>query len=107
MRLSSKQIAGIVLSLSPFINNQPAELCLYGSRVNDNLKGGDIDLLLLVEKSDLVTDLNVKKHYILSAIKKTIGDQRIDLLIIDKNKALDDNFIKMILPNSISLKTWK
>jgi predicted nucleotidyltransferase len=43
MRLSSFEIASIVeLVKKHFANN--AEVYLFGSRVNDELKGGDIDL---------------------------------------------------------------
>ena len=106
MRLSNKQIDGIILSLSNFIGNERAELRLYGSRVNDRLKGGDIDLLLLVEKQTLIKELHEKKHYILSAIKKIIDDQKIDLLIADKSSINDDNFLKMIVPTSVAMYTW-
>lgn len=43
MRLSSFEIASIVeLVKKHFANN--AEVFLFGSRVNDELKGGDVDL---------------------------------------------------------------
>lgn len=106
MRLTNKQIQDIILSLTSYISNEHAELRLYGSRVNDSLKGGDIDLLLLVENARFIIELGEKKHYILAAIKKRLGDQKIDLLIADKNNIHEDSFIKMIFPNSISLKTW-
>ena len=52
---------------------------MYGSRVNDQLKGGDIDLLLLVEKAALAEELREKKHIILASIKKRLGDQKIEM----------------------------
>ena len=106
MRLSDQQIKNLILALSPFIGSNHAELRLYGSRVSDQLKGGDIDLLLLVEKASLTEALCEKKHYILTAIKKKLGDQKIDLLITDRNKIHEDCFLKMITPTSLHLNTW-
>ena len=106
MRLKKEQVEGIVLSLNPFIGNECAELRLYGSRVNDELKGGDIDLLLLIEEPNLTNELRGEKHSILAAIKKRLGDQKIDLLITDKSTLNEDCFLKMIAPTSLHLKTW-
>ena len=110
MRLTEQQITNLILSLTPFLveraKNEHVELRLYGSRINDQLKGGDIDLLLLVENPNLITQLQEKKHHVLAAIKKRIGDQKIDLLIADKNTMHADPFLKMIEPTSLLLKTW-
>lgn len=40
MRLTSQQIQGLISALSPFIGKQPAQLKLYGSRVDDTCRGG-------------------------------------------------------------------
>ena len=106
MRLSNKQIESIISALTPYIGNEQAELRLYGSRVHDELKGGDIDLLLLVEQSAVTTALYEQKHYILAAIKKLLGDQKIDLLITDRKKVNEDSFLKMIEPTSQCLYIW-
>ena len=106
MRLTPQQTTGIILAINSFLEDHPAELRLYGSRVKDDLKGGDIDLLLLLKDADLALKLVEIKHYVISAIKKHIGDQKIDLLITD-HLALDhDAFLKMIFPESLLLKKW-
>jgi predicted nucleotidyltransferase len=106
MRLSKKQSDAIISALMPFIEHEQAELRLYGSRVNDTLKGGDIDLLLLMDDPSLINRLSEKKHYLLAAIKKRLGDEKIDLLIANKQELNDDHFLKLIIPASIILKIW-
>ena len=45
MRLTAEQIKGIISAVTTYLQSY-AELRLYGSRVRDDLKGGDIDLLI-------------------------------------------------------------
>lgn len=84
MRLSDIEVMGIINGIDPFITTRPADLRLYGSRVDDTKKGGDIDLML-----------------------KNIGDRKIDLLIFDTLSLESDPFIALTFPSSISLKEWK
>lgn len=55
---------------------------LFGSRVNDSLKGGDIDLYIETEKHALLQD----KISLLSHLKLNIGDQKIDVVVNAPNK---------------------
>lgn len=103
MRLASNQIVALTSSLAPFLQNQTGELRLYGSRTNDSLKGGDIDLLLIIEDAATVNHLREMKHYLLSAIKKQLGEQKIDLCISTKDEIERDSFLKMIFPESVLL----
>jgi hypothetical protein len=80
MRLNADEVEGIILGIESFILNFRAELRLYGSRVDDFKKGGDIDLLLFVPL-DVKNKLADVKHKILANIKKRIGDRKVDLLI--------------------------
>ena len=107
MRLSKQQITLIINAISPFIANESCELRLFGSRVHDEAKGGDIDLLLVTDKEKLLNSLLLNKHKILAAIKKEIGDQKIDLKIASQKEDQSDPFLKIILPDSITLKLWK
>jgi predicted nucleotidyltransferase len=55
------------------------EIVLFGSRIDDNQKGGDIDLFI---KPSVVSDsLFEQKLRFLTALKKEIGDQKIDLVL--------------------------
>lgn len=57
---------------------EKGELYLFGSRVNDTRKGGDIDLYIVADHRDR---LGEKRIEFLTQIKRHIGDQRIDLVI--------------------------
>ena len=78
MRLSEKQIEIIKNSLKKYFGHDFA-VYLFGSRVDDSKKGGDIDIL--VELNKISPDLFEKKIRVLSDIKSKIGEQKIDLII--------------------------
>ena len=116
MRLSEKEISNIVTALGFFITselneqtgqNEQAELRLYGSRVDDKAKGGDIDLLLIVTTQEFVAKLIYNKPEILVAIKKLLGERRIDLKIATFSAIAEDPFLKIIFPQSILLHKFK
>ena len=106
MRLTHAQMTGFVTALSPYIKSHCAELRLYGSRVDDNKKGGDIDLLLLTDTLELAQQLREQKHYLLASIEKQIGEQKVDLLIASKEEESEHVFLRMILPESVVLHGW-
>lgn len=57
---------------------EKGELYLFGSRVDDARKGGDIDLYIVADHRDRMGE---KRIEFLTQIKQKIGDQRIDLVI--------------------------
>lgn len=60
-----------------------ARVSLFGSRVNDQARGGDIDLL--IECAEPVEN-RVKLELKMTAIlQQRLGDQRIDVLVTDPN----------------------
>ncbi len=62
-----------------------AELWLFGSRVDDNAKGGDIDLYLEVEDDNQLLEHRLDYLFRLS---KVLGEQRVDLIIHRRGKQL-------------------
>jgi len=63
------------------------EVYLFGSRVDDAKKGGDIDLYLVVNNH---LNLFEKKIKFSSKLKKALGDQKIDIVFnIDKNRLIE------------------
>lgn len=54
------------------------ELYLFGSRVDETQRGGDIDLLIV---PDSFHDITAKKIRFLVALKRSIGEQKIDVVI--------------------------
>lgn len=74
MRLTEserKSIRNIFFELDPH-----AQVLLFGSRVFDNKKGGDIDLLVI---SSIITEQN--RRSIKLKLYDALGEQKIDLLI--------------------------
>lgn len=67
---------------------QHGDLYLFGSRVDDNKKGGDIDLYIIPKTKK---DLTLKKIDFLVELKKSLGEQKIDI-VIDKglNRLIDE-----------------
>lgn len=58
-----------------------AQVKLFGSRINDNARGGDIDLL--VELPFCMADIERKTMQLTARLQLRIGDQPIDVLVID------------------------
>lgn len=71
---------------------QQGDIYLFGSRVDDNQKGGDIDLYIDTKYSD---DFFEKKIEFLCTLKSLIGEQKIDLILSkDKNRAIEQEALK-------------
>lgn len=77
MRLEKKYIDLFVDTAREFFGSS-TKLYLFGSRVDDNKRGGDIDLYL---ETDIKEDLLNKKIKFLVTVKKVTGDRKIDLVI--------------------------
>ncbi|MBI9107247.1 MAG: nucleotidyltransferase domain-containing protein [Spirochaetales bacterium] len=70
----------------------PGKIYLFGSRVDDDEKGGDIDLF--IETADL-DHLREKKIDFLVELKSRIGDQKIDLVISkDESRIIEQEALK-------------
>lgn len=79
IRLRDDDIKDII-SLFVTMFSKGDRLWLFGSRVNPNKKGGDIDLYVETQIQDLSL-LVEKKHRFISDLKLKIGDQKIDLIL--------------------------
>lgn len=96
MRISQKEKTTIVSAVH---DKDPAAIIfLFGSRTRDELKGGDIDLLVVSENIDFSTKLEI-----LVRIKALLGEQKIDLKILSSAKAAADPFTQSILPGAVRL----
>jgi len=94
MRLTTDEISNIKQSVLAL--DASADVYLFGSRIDDALRGGDIDLLIkseIIQKRDLRT---IRQRFF-----DVFGEQKMDLLLDggDTNNA----FINMIKPKSIKL----
>jgi len=90
MRLTQKQIEAISESFKEIF--QSGKIYLFGSRVDESKKGGDIDLYIDTDDKD---NLSLKKIDFLVSLKRKIGEQKIDVVISrDKNRAIEQEAIK-------------
>ncbi len=66
---------------------QQGRIYLFGSRVDDSKKGGDIDLYIVTPNQE---NLFMKKIKFLAKVKKEIGEQKIDVVFnIDSNRLIE------------------
>lgn len=90
MRISNKYISVFKKYFLEFFHE--GDIYLFGSRVDDSKKGGDIDLYLeVLDHSDLFD----KKIKFLSRIKRELGDQKIDIVFnTDSSRLIEQEAIK-------------
>lgn len=90
MRLTNQEKNSIVECI--LRKDGAAQVFLYGSRLDDNLKGGDIDLLILSESLSFRDKIDL-----LIELKDLLGDQKIDLSVKSHDAAVSDPFFAHIL----------
>lgn len=78
MRLTDYQ-RGRILDVIKRNFGETANVYLFGSRVDDHKKGGDIDLLVVMSGS--IDDLEYLKIKSITGIQFAIGDQKIDMVV--------------------------
>ena len=85
MRLSSESRTRIKdVTQSVFGDN--ASVCLFGSRLDEMAKGGDIDLLIILETPTAdAAALNARYNALL---QMKLGLQKIDVLVVDPSTEL-------------------
>lgn len=93
MRLSKKEIETIKAVIAKY--DRSAGVHLFGSRVDDKKKGGDIDLLVFSDNLNFNDNLKIKIE-----LKEIIGDQKIDIIITHDRS---DPFVDLIYDSSVKL----
>jgi len=78
MRLNQHQIDTLKRIGSEVFGSQ-AKLMLFGSRTNDNRRGGDIDLYVTVMDQTPEQLFDAKLDFLVKA-KRALGEQRIDVV---------------------------
>lgn len=77
MRLNPDQIE-IIRHATRDAFGPGAEVFLFGSRVDDNKRGGDVDLLVHPDKAD---HLLGRKIRFLGLLERQLGERKIDVVI--------------------------
>ena len=71
---------------------EEGEIYLFGSRVDDTKKGGDIDLYLVIDEEE---NRFQKKLKFLAKIKKELGEQKIDVIFNrDKERLIEQKALQ-------------
>ena len=79
MRLTPQQQSTIRTAVAETFGEN-ATIWLFGSRVDDNKRGGDIDLLIETKELD-VTKIVRSELAFLTKLQMKLGEQRIDVLV--------------------------
>lgn len=83
MRLTEKQIEAIrQLFKKYFLKND--HIWLFGSRVDDTKRGGDIDLYIETGYDTISTMVTSKRSFLIE-LEEKIGEQKIDIVINQMN----------------------
>lgn len=102
MRLKSHEVQAIISVFQPILSRSNGRLFLFGSRVDDAKKGGDIDLLLVVPQAsiDLIKSDKIK---LINSLQMLIGEQRIDVTVASPESMKSDPFLLSISESLVSL----
>lgn len=74
MRLANEELS--VISDTIRQADTQAQIYLFGSRVDDAANGGDIDLLVLSKRINLMTKLDI-----LAGLHQKLGERKIDIAV--------------------------
>lgn len=72
-----------------------ARIWLFGSRADDTSKGGDIDVMVLSNRINLMAKLDI-----LAQLHQTLGEQKIDLVISPDDAPA---FVKLAIATGVPL----
>ena len=93
MRLGVDQVCAIKSAVK--MVDADAEIKLFGSRIDDEKRGGDIDLLI---DSSIMGWREVAK--LRGLLESNLGEQKIDIILKSKS---DPSFIQMIEADAVLL----
>ena len=96
MRLTQEEQKLIKNAVNKYDNS--AKVFLFGSRVHDDQRGGDIDLLCISDEIDRLSRRNIRLDLL-----ERLGEQKIDLIVRSTENAKEDAFVKSIFQNSVEL----
>ena len=99
MRLTLHQ-RSIIKSLVIQYFGVSSTVYLFGSRVDDHQKGGDIDLLIQTQQN--IQELVHSEMYFRSALNNQIGEQKVDVLTYNPS-AKSSKIIEIALKTAVPL----
>jgi predicted nucleotidyltransferase len=95
MRLSTEKIENLKESITTILPN--SKIYLFGSRVDDFKKGGDIDILIVADRRlDFREKAKIERNFF-----EKFGEQKLDLISFEYNT--DNAFKSVALQEAIRL----
>jgi len=95
MRVSKEKLEFLKKIIESAIDN--VDIYIFGSRVESEKKGGDIDVLVLADKKISL----IKKMQIKIKFWKKFGEQKIDIVSYTRNQ--ESTFKNLILQSAIKI----
>jgi predicted nucleotidyltransferase len=86
MRLSHHQTEAIVAAARAVLGSQ-VRVTLFGSRLDDHARGGDIDLLLEVPQA--VDSPAWLAACVTARVQRALGDRKVDVLLLTPETAIE------------------
>ena len=102
MRLTPNQI-NVINTIARKYFGQDVQDFLFGSRVDAEKKGGDIDLFIKNKHQRLLT--LETKVYFLAELKSVIGNQKIDVVFDNAVTRTKKIFYQSIIRHTVELKS--
>jgi len=96
MRIQPEEQAAIISTITNF--DKESEIYLFGSRIDDTKRGGDIDVLV---KSDVISRSMLA--HIEDELFRKIDEQKIDFVLTCKNEL--NSFSKVVLARG-AIRIW-
>jgi len=84
MRLSQQQ-CNVIRTAAQRAFGEQVKVWLFGSRVNDTLRGGDIDLLIETEQTN-ISEISRAEIGFQVELQTVLGEQKIDVLLDYPNR---------------------
>ncbi|WP_353683485.1 nucleotidyltransferase domain-containing protein [Thermodesulfovibrio sp. 3907-1M] len=91
MRLS-EEVLKAIKTLAKKYFGENCEVRMFGSRVDDTQKGGDIDIYISTEMKDGIIEA---KASFLAELKRKIGEQKIDILVENMHKPEENSIYEI------------
>lgn len=102
MRLSQEAVTAIIEAFKKHFLNGDA-LWLFGSRVDDTKRGGDIDLCIQTHEEDRKKLFERKIHFLVD-LEKYLGEQKIDVVITTFDEVDERPIVQHALKTGIPLQ---
>lgn len=96
MRLSPKEIKSLKAASSQVLGGIPHTLFLYGSRTEAHKKGGDIDLLILVQSQEAKELAVTLKTRMRMRIFDFLPEQKIDITVATEEELQSEPFFQSL-----------